>query len=54
MDWLALLFAHAILKRLGPVLAIFAVVLGITQVALGFPVILHSLSVIGVFTERAS
>jgi multiple antibiotic resistance protein len=54
MDWLAMLFASTILKWLGPALQVFAVVLGVTQVALGLQVILHSLSVIGVFTERAS
>lgn len=54
LDWLAMLFAHTILKWLGTALQVFAVVLGVTQVALGLQVILHHLSLIGVFTERAT
>jgi small neutral amino acid transporter SnatA (MarC family) len=52
MDWLAMLFAHVILRWFGPVLQVFAVVLGVTQVALGLQVILRSLSLLGVFAER--
>lgn len=52
MDWLAMLFAEPILKRIGTTLQVFAVVLGVTQIALGLQVILHSLSMIGVFVER--
>jgi multiple antibiotic resistance protein len=54
MDWLAMLFAHAILRWAGTVLQVFAVVLGVTQIALGLQVIIHSLSMIGVFAERAN
>ena len=53
MDWVAMLFAHVILKWLGTVLQVFAVVLGVAQVALGLQVILRSLSLIGVFTEHS-
>ena len=45
-------FAEPILKRIGTTLQVFAVVLGVTQIALGLQVILHSLSMIGVFVER--
>lgn len=54
MDWLAMLFAHAILRWAGTVLQVFAVVLGVTQIALGLQVIVHSLSMIGIFAERAN
>jgi len=54
MDWLAMLFAEAIIKRFGTTLQVFAVVLGVTQIALGLQVILHSLSMIGVFAERVN
>jgi multiple antibiotic resistance protein len=54
MDWLAMLFAHSILRWAGTVLQVFAVVLGVTQIALGLQVIIHSLSMIGVFAERAN
>ena len=50
MDWAAMLFAHIILKYLGTTLQVFAVVLGINQIALGLMVILQSLSRLGVFT----
>ena len=53
MDWLAMLFAHVILRWLGPILQVFAVVLGVTQVALGLQVILRSLSMLGVFVEHS-
>jgi multiple antibiotic resistance protein len=52
MDWLAMLFAGAILRSLGTALQVFAVVLGVTQVALGLQVILHSLAMVGVFVEN--
>jgi multiple antibiotic resistance protein len=54
LDWLAMLFAEAVLKWAGPALLLFAVVLGVTQIALGLQVIMHSLAMIGVFVERAS
>lgn len=47
-----MLFAETILKFGGTALQVFAVVLGVTQVALGLQVILHSLAMIGVFAER--
>jgi multiple antibiotic resistance protein len=53
MDWIAMLFAHTILKWFGPALQVLAVVLGVTQVALGLQVILRSLSLIGIFAEAA-
>ncbi|MGI6856991.1 MarC family protein [Mesorhizobium sp. 1B3] len=49
LDWIAMLFAGAILKWVGTALQIFAVVLGVTQIALGLQVILHSLSMMGIF-----
>lgn len=52
LDWLAMLYAHWILKHLGTALQVFAVVLGVTQIALGLLIILQSLSVIGLFTLR--
>lgn len=52
MNWLAMLFAHVILKYAGTALQVFAVVLGVTQVALGLLIILQSLSGLGVFTLR--
>ena len=54
MDWVAMLFAEVILKRVRTPLQVFAVVLGVTQIALGLQVILHSLSMIGVFVERGN
>ncbi|MBS7789647.1 MarC family protein [Roseococcus sp. SDR] len=52
MNWLAMLYAHVILKYAGTALQVFAVVLGVTQVALGLMIILQSLSGLGVFTLR--
>jgi multiple antibiotic resistance protein len=54
MNWLAMLFAEAILRSVGTALQIFAVVLGVTQIALGLQVILQSLILMGVFVERAA
>jgi multiple antibiotic resistance protein len=54
MDWLAMLFAHSILRWAGTVLQVFAVVLGVTQIALGLQVIIHSLGMIGFFAERTN
>ncbi|NRP74817.1 hypothetical protein ILFOPFJJ_05739 [Ensifer psoraleae] len=51
LDWAAMLFAETILKWVGTALQVFAVVLGVTQVALGLQVILHSLAMMGVFAE---
>lgn len=52
LDWVSMLFAATILKWAGTTLQIFGVVLGVTQVALGLQIILHNLSLIGVFAER--
>ena len=52
LDWMAMLFAEPILRWAGTTLQIFGVVLGVTQIALGLQIILHNLSLIGVFTER--
>jgi multiple antibiotic resistance protein len=52
LNWVAMLYAHAILKYAGTALQVFAVVLGVTQVALGLMIILQSLSSLGVFTLR--
>jgi len=54
VDWIAMLFAHAILKSMGTALQVFAVVLGVTQIALGVNVILQSLSLIGVLPAHGS
>ena len=54
LDWAAMLFAESILKWVGTPLQVLAVVLGVTQIALGLQVILHSLSMIGVFVERGN
>jgi multiple antibiotic resistance protein len=53
LDWLAMLFAETILEWTGTALQVFTVVLGVTQIALGLQIITHSLSMIGVFAERA-
>ena len=53
LDWLAMLFANAILKWMGTALQVLAVVLGVTQIALGLNVILQGLSLIGVLPIRA-
>jgi len=49
LDWLAMLFAHTVVRWLGPMLQLFGVVLGVTQVALGLQVILRTLSTLGLF-----
>jgi len=54
LDWLAMLFADAILRWTGTALQVFTVVLGVTQIALGLQIITHSLSMIGVFAERGN
>lgn len=52
LDWLAMLAAHAILRRAGTALQILAVVLGVTQVALGLLIMLKALSATGLFVLR--
>jgi len=42
-----MLFAEPILGRIGAVLQVFAVVLGVTHIAFGLQVILQSLCMIG-------
>ncbi|MET0166989.1 MAG: hypothetical protein ABW318_18545 [Vicinamibacterales bacterium] len=54
LDWLAMLFAHTILKWLGTVLQVFAVVLGVAQIALALQVIIQSLSMISGFALRTN
>lgn len=46
VDWLAMLFAETILKWIGTSLQVLAVVLGVTQAALGLQIILHSFSML--------
>ncbi|NLS05018.1 MarC family protein [Rhizobium sp. P32RR-XVIII] len=46
LDWVAMMFAETILRWIGTSLQVLAVVLGVTQAALGLQVILHSLSMI--------
>lgn len=53
IDWVAMLYAHAILRRLGTALQILGVVLGVTQIGIGLQVMLRSLSELGVFALRA-
>jgi multiple antibiotic resistance protein len=48
LDWVAMLFAHTVIRWLGAVLQLFGVVLGVTQVALGIEIILRSLGRLGV------
>ncbi|PSJ53228.1 MarC family protein [Mesorhizobium soli] len=50
LDWVAMLFAESILRWVGTALQVFAVVLGVTQIALGLQIILRSLCMIGVAT----
>lgn len=51
MNWVAMIFAEQILKWIGTALQIFAVVLGIAQVAIGLQVIVQSLRMLGVLVE---
>ncbi|MDL2410253.1 MarC family protein [Rhizobium calliandrae] len=46
LDWVAMLFAETILSWIGTLLQVLAVVLGVTQAALGLQIILHSFSMI--------
>ncbi|MGG7536176.1 MarC family protein [Rhizobium sp. 12,4] len=46
LDWMAMIFAETILRWIGTSLQVLAVVLGVTQAALGLQVILHSLSML--------
>jgi multiple antibiotic resistance protein len=48
LDWVAMLFAHTVIRWLGAVLQLFGVILGVTQVALGLEIILRSLGRLGV------
>jgi multiple antibiotic resistance protein len=52
MDWAAMVFAELILRWIGTTLQVFAVILGVAQIAIGLQVIFHSLHMIGVFPER--
>lgn len=53
LDLIAMLFAEAVLRWIGAALQVFAVVLGVTQVALGLQVIVRSLSLIGLIPGSA-
>jgi multiple antibiotic resistance protein len=53
LDWVAMLFAHTVIRWLGAVLQLFGVVLGVTQVALGIEIILRSLGRLGVVAVPA-
>lgn len=46
LDWAAMIFAEPILRWIGTSLQVLAIVLGVTQAALGLQVILHSYSMI--------
>jgi multiple antibiotic resistance protein len=46
LDWVAMMFAETILRWIGTALQVLAVVLGVTQAALGLQIVLHSLSMI--------
>jgi len=52
LDWVAMLFAHAVLRWLGPALQISGVVLGVTQVAIGLHMMLAALAALGVIPLR--
>lgn len=52
LDWLAMLAAHTILKHAGTALQIFAIVLGMTQVALGLLIMFQALAATGVLVLR--
>jgi multiple antibiotic resistance protein len=54
VDWLAMIYAHAILRWAGTTLQILAVVLGVTQIAIGLQVMLRSLSQMGVFALQGA
>lgn len=54
LDWLAMLYAETIFRWTGTTLQIFAVVLSVTQAALGLQLILKNLSLIGAFAGSSS
>jgi len=54
LDWFAMIFAQHIVRWFGTALQIFAVVLGIAQVAIGLQVIFQSLRLLGVLAEPAA
>ena len=53
MNWAAMIYADRILKWFGTALQVFAIVLGIAQVALGLQLIVRSLMAIGVLSGHA-
>jgi multiple antibiotic resistance protein len=53
LNWFAMIFAQQIVSWFGTALQIFAVVLGIAQVAIGLQVIFESLRMLGVLAGRA-
>jgi len=54
VDWIAMIYAQAILARFGTALQIIAIVLGVVQTALGLQIILRSLVLLGVLGSAAS
>lgn len=54
MNWIAMIYVEPILKWAGPALQVFAVVVGVTQVALGLQLIVRSLVIIGAIAERTN
>lgn len=48
LDWVAMLFAHTVIRGLGALLQLLGVVLGVTQMALGLRIILGSLNQVGI------
>jgi multiple antibiotic resistance protein len=53
MNWIAMIYVEPILKWAGPALQVFAVVVGVTQVALGLQLIVRSLVILGAIAEKA-
>jgi len=54
MNWTAMIYVESILEWAGAALQVFAVVVGVTQVALGLQLIIRSLVILGVIAERTS
>lgn len=48
VDWIAMIYANAILARLETALQIVAIVLGVVQTALGLQIILRSMELLGI------
>lgn len=54
IDWIAMIYAQAILARFGTALQIIAIVLGVVQTALGLQIIVRSLELLGVIGTTAA